>query len=87
MSRASSGSALEQGHAEAQTRLWLAAIEAVRAKLRALDEPADIRTRAEQELAAWVHPAAEQGHAEAQFTLGVMYATGQGVPQDDVEAV
>ena len=30
--------------------------------------------------------AAEQGHAEAQFTLGVMYDTGKGVPQDNVEA-
>ena len=65
----------------------LDAIEAVRAKLRALDEPADIRTSAEQKLAAWVHPAAEQGHAEAQFYLGVMYATGRGVPQNDAKAV
>ena len=30
---------------------------------------------------------AEQGHAPAQYWLGVMYADGQGVPQDDVEAV
>ena len=30
--------------------------------------------------------AAEQGHAEAQFTLGVMYDTGKGVPRDNVEA-
>ena len=29
---------------------------------------------------------AEQGDAEAQFNLGVMYATGEGVPQDDVQA-
>jgi TPR repeat protein len=30
---------------------------------------------------------AEEGDAEAQFNLGVMYAQGQGVPQDDVQAV
>ena len=31
-------------------------------------------------------PLAKQGHAAAQFSLGVMYANGQGVPQDDAEA-
>ena len=30
---------------------------------------------------------AEQGDAYAQFNLGIMYAKGQGVPQDDKEAV
>ena len=30
---------------------------------------------------------AEQGDADAQFNLGVMYANGEGVPQDDAEAV
>ena len=30
---------------------------------------------------------AEQGDAEAQFNLGVMYSNGEGVPQDDAEAV
>ncbi len=30
---------------------------------------------------------AEQGDAGAQFNLGVMYSLGQGVPQDDAEAV
>ena len=30
---------------------------------------------------------AEQGNASAQINLGVMYATGRGVPQDDAEAV
>ena len=29
---------------------------------------------------------AEEGVAEAQFNLGVMYAEGRGVPQDDAEA-
>ncbi len=32
-------------------------------------------------------PLAEQGHAKAQFNLGVMYTLGEGVPQDDKEAV
>ena len=32
-------------------------------------------------------PLAEQGDATAQFNLGVMYNKGQGVKQDDVEAV
>ena len=31
-------------------------------------------------------PLAEQGHAEAQFQLGVMYDAGQGVMEDYVEA-
>ena len=39
-----------------------------------------------QDYAATRH-AAEQGDADAQFDLGFMYATGRGVPQDDVEAV
>ena len=30
---------------------------------------------------------AEQGDADAQVNLGVMYAIGLGVPQDDAEAV
>jgi TPR repeat protein len=32
-------------------------------------------------------PLAKQGHAHAQFMLGVMYRKGQGVPQDDAESV
>ena len=31
-------------------------------------------------------PLAEQGHASAQFNLGLMYEDGQGVPQDYVSA-
>ena len=30
---------------------------------------------------------AEQGDADAQYNLGVMYGDGEGVPQDDKEAV
>ena len=32
-------------------------------------------------------PLAEQGDASAQFGLGVLYAQGEGVPQDDKEAL
>ena len=39
------------------------------------------------EAARWYRLAADQGFARAQFNLGVMYATGRGVPQDDAEAV
>ena len=34
----------------------------------------------------WWRLAAEQGDAEAQHNLGVSYAKGRGVPQDDVQA-
>ena len=30
---------------------------------------------------------AEQGHAGAQYNLGLMYARGRGVPRDDEQAV
>jgi uncharacterized protein len=33
----------------------------------------------------WV-PLVKQGHASAQFNLGVMYFNGQGVPQNNKEA-
>ena len=36
--------------------------------------------------AAWYRRAVEQGHAEAQYNLGVLYAKGQGVPQAYVQA-
>ena len=32
-------------------------------------------------------PLAEQGNAKAQYNLGVMFDDGEGVPQDDAEAV
>ena len=32
-------------------------------------------------------PLAEQGDARAQYNLGIMYGKGDGVPQDDAEAV
>ena len=38
-------------------------------------------------LLKWYRLAAEQGNAAAQNNLGVMYSTGEGVPQNDAEAV
>jgi TPR repeat protein len=35
------------------------------------------------EAVRWYRKAAEQGDAEAQGKLGVMYANGRGVPNDD----
>ena len=40
-----------------------------------------------KEAVKWYRLAAEQGHANAQFSLGVMYDNGKGVPQDYKEAV
>ncbi len=40
-----------------------------------------------EEAVAWSRKAADQGHAKAQFNLGVLYNNGQGVPQDFKEAV
>lgn len=34
----------------------------------------------------WIRKAADQGFADAQFGLGVMYLEGLGVPQDYTEA-
>ena len=39
------------------------------------------------DFASKIRKAAEQGVAEAQFKLGLMCAEGEGVPQDDTEAV
>ena len=38
------------------------------------------------EAVRWYRLAADQGHASAQYNLGLMYGDGQGVPQDNVEA-
>ena len=35
----------------------------------------------------WFSKAAEQGYAQAQFNLGLMYGRGEGVRQDYAEAV
>ena len=41
----------------------------------------------DKEAVKWYRLAAEQGHAQAQYNLGLMYANGEGVPEDDKEAV
>ncbi len=41
---------------------------------------------AQQESIDELRARAEQGHAEAQFNLGISYTSGRGVPQDDVLA-
>ena len=38
------------------------------------------------EAVRWYRLAAEQGDATAQYNLGLMYATGEGVPEDHAEA-
>ena len=38
------------------------------------------------EAVKWYRKAAEQGHVHAQNNLGVRYANGEGVPEDDVTA-
>jgi hypothetical protein len=38
------------------------------------------------EIIEWCSIAARRGHAEAQFRLGVMYCTGEGLPQDVTQA-
>ena len=37
--------------------------------------------------ALWYQLASAQGHSDAQNNLGNLYYEGQGVPQDDVEAL
>ena len=38
------------------------------------------------EAVRWYRKAADQGDAQAQFNLGVLYVTGEGVPEDNVLA-
>ena len=35
----------------------------------------------------WYRKSAEQGDSGAQFNLGIMYDSGEGVPEDDAKAV
>ena len=37
--------------------------------------------------ARWIRKAADQGHSDAQFNLGIMYLEGEGVDQDFKEAM
>jgi len=45
------------------------------------------KARDDAEAEKWYRKAAEQGRAEAQNNLGLMYVLGRGVPQDDAKAV
>jgi TPR repeat protein len=38
------------------------------------------------EAAKWYRLSADQGNADAQFNLGILYSNGQGVPRDLVQA-
>jgi uncharacterized protein len=40
----------------------------------------------DKQAAYWYELAAQKGHAEAQFNLGRLYATGKGVPHDEEQA-
>ena len=40
----------------------------------------------ESQAVEWYKKAALQGHAQAQFNLGLMYESGAGVPKDGVRA-
>ena len=51
-----------------------------------LQERAELDSAANNDAAQWLERAASQGHAQAQYELGVMYADGSGVPQDFVRA-
>jgi uncharacterized protein len=41
----------------------------------------------QEQAAYWYELAAQQGHAEAQYNLARLYATGQGVPRDQEQAL
>ena len=43
--------------------------------------------RDDAEAVKWYSKAAEQGDANAQYNLGLMYNSGEGIPRDDAEAV
>jgi TPR repeat protein len=88
--------AAEQGDADAQKdlgNLYMMALDIptdIRDKESAAAySKADVMgqgMQAYKEAAAWYRKAAEQGNAEAQTNLGVLYEQGQGVPQNFKEA-
>ena len=51
------------------------------------EEPHYSPSLPDAEAVKWYRLAAEQGYAKAQYNLGTMYDSGQGVPQDYAEAV
>ena len=89
--------AAEQGHAEAQYNLgrmyekgwwWVDSFRDYFEKTGSRQTSAGSHQIADHvEAAKWYRMAAEQGHAEAQYHLGVMYLEGSGVPNDGAETV
>ena len=49
-------------------------------------EASEVEKKNKAKAAKLFRKAAEQGHVSAQFNLGVMYETGEGVPEDKAEA-
>ena len=90
--------AAEQGHADAQLFLGLSFADGkgvpepvmdIMSQLEAAladDEPQPQAPVDDREAVFWYRKAAEQGHAHAQFCLGLSFADGKGVPADDREA-
>ena len=69
-------------------RLALAGMVALLVGAAACAETADTQTPepAQGDTLEALRTRANAGDADAQYNLGVMYRTGRGVPQDDVEA-
>lgn len=74
----------EKGHSDAQASLGLLYVESKHPLFAVEDGKLVIVDSAEK--ARWTRAAAEQGDASAQFILGNMYFSGNGVPQDYVAA-
>ena len=80
-----SGEGVPEDDAEAVRWLRLAADQGLAEAARWLRLAAD---QGLAEAAGWYRLLpADQGHAIAQYNLGWMYANGEGVPEDDAEAV
>ena len=72
----------------ASTLLALILLGAAAAAAQTLDDAVEAFKRGDPAAAIeTLRVLVEQGSAEAQFSLGVMYAEGRGVPQDDGKAV
>ena len=79
----------DQGHAYAQYILGLMYADGEGVVEDDAEAARWLRLAADQglaEAARWYRLAADQGHAGAQHNLGVMYANGEGVLQDNVTA-
>ena len=70
-----------------RTLLFVLALTAVGCAEGELEESASCVDLSAQSPLEDVRTCAEQGHALAQARLGYRYANGEGVPEDDVEAV